>query len=465
MTTPTRTNSAAKPPNEGGVLPAVGHLTWTVIDQPERTNVQLVRGDGLYLEYSDGTRVMDASGGAVVVGIGHGREDVARVAYEQMKQIAYGYDTVAAKNLFSRLKRFTPGDLNRFYPCGGGGDAVEAAIRFARHYHRSTDNPGKHKVISRWMAYHGNTLGAASLTGQIGRRHALDPMLVPFPKIETVYPYRRPGGMSLEAYGEWCADRLEECILREGPEWVSAFIVEPLSGSSLGCVVPPSNYLPMVREICDRYDVLLIADEVMTGFGRTGRNFAIDHFGVVPDILVAAKGLTSGYVPMGVMAISERLVAPAEPRVPSFGNTVTYSYHPVSCAVADKVLSILEEEKLVARAAEMGDVLAGELSRLAAHPLVGDIRGIGLFQALELVRDKATKEPFELGDEMAKRVLLECRSRGVSLYSGVGCADGMRGDLLMVSPPFIVTREQIVEIVDVLEASLDACMAFAGKGS
>ena len=459
MPVPSEVKSAVKPSSEDGVLPAVGHLTWTVIDQLDRTNVQLVGGDGLYLDYSDGTRIMDASGGAVVVGIGHGREDVARVAYEQMKQVAYGYDSMATKNLFSRLKRFTPGDLNRFYPCGGGGDAVEAAIRFARHYHRSTDNPGKHKVISRWMAYHGNTLGAASLTGQVGRRHALDPMLVPFPKIEPVYPYRRPEGMSLEAYGEWCADRLEDCILREGPEWVSAFIVEPLSGSSLGCVVPPPNYLPRIHEICDKYDVLMIADEVMTGFGRTGRNFAIEHFGVVPDIIVAAKGLTSGYVPMGVVAISERLVAPAEPRVASFGSTVTYSYHPVSCAVADKVLSILEEEKLVARAAEMGEVLAAELARLADHPLVGDIRGLGLFHALELVRDKATKEPFELEDEMTKRMILECRSRGVSLYSGVGCADGKRGDLLMVSPPFIVTHEQIREIVDVLEDSLDACMA------
>jgi len=440
-------------------IPPTGHLTWRQADQAEKTRRTLVRAEGVYLYYDDGTRHIDASGGPVAVGVGHGREEIARAAYDQMRQVAYGFEVDAVRRLFSMLRAFTPGDLNRFYPCSGGSEAVEAALRFARHYHVLTGRPSKHKVIARWVSYHGNTLGAASLSGSVPRRRVIDPMLIPFPHVEPCYCYRCPFGRVYPECEVLCAEKLEETILREGPDTVAAFIAEPIVGATAGCLLPPPDYFPRVRAICDRYDVLFIADEVMTGFGRTGRNFAIEHWNVLPDLMTMAKGLTSGYIPMGMLAVRETLMSPAEPRVTDFGNILTYSYHPVAAAVACAVLDILNREGLVERSRWLGGYLLERLRPLARHPLVGDIRGLGLFAGVELVRDRATGEPFPVASGVAERVLRACRRRGVALYSGAGMIGGTHGDHVMISPPFIVTEAQIDEIVAALSEALDEVAA------
>lgn len=437
------------------VLPATGHLTWRQIDDPRRTKRKLVRAEGIYLYYDDGSKAIDASGGPICVGIGHGREEVARAAAQQMKQLAYGFEVPIVAELLQKLKAFTPGDLNRAYLCSGGSEAVEAAIRFARHYFVETGQTGRYKVIARWVSYHGNTLGAASLSGGIPRRIKYSPMLIPFPHIEACYCYRCPFHQRYPDCGVLCAEKLEEAILREGPDSVAAFIAEPIVGATAGCLVPPDDYFPRIRRICDKYGVLLIADEVMTGFGRTGKNFCMEHWGVQPDLMTVAKGMTSGYAPMGGVIARETLMAPAEPRVADFGNIHTYSYHPVSAAVACAVIDILVREKLVERSASMGKLLFERLEPLRSHRIVGDIRGRGLFAGVEMVKNRETREPFAAGDKAAEALLAACRRRGVALYSGSGMADGSRGDHVMIAPPFIVSEAELVEIVGVLSESLD----------
>jgi adenosylmethionine-8-amino-7-oxononanoate aminotransferase len=436
-------------------LPATGHLTWRQIDDPDRTRRKLVRAEGVYLYYDDGSKAIDASGGPICVGIGHGRDEVVQAATAQMKELAYGFEVPVVGKLLKQLKAFAPGDLNRTYVCSGGSEAVEAAIRFTRHYFVETGWPSRYKIISRWVSYHGNTLGAASLSGGIPRRIKFNPLLIPFPHIETCYCFRCPFHQKYPDCRVLCADKLEEAILREGPDTVAAFIAEPVIGATAGCVVPVPEYFPRIREICDKYGVLLIADEVMTGFGRTGKNFAMEHWDVLPDIMTMAKGMTSGYAPMGGVMVRDSLMAPAEPRVTDFGNIHTYSYHPVSAAVASTVIDILVRENLVQRSAEMGRLLHARLEHLRSHRIVADVRGLGLFAGIELVRDAETAEPFGAEQKAAEVMLAACRRRGVALYSGSGMVDGVRGDHVMIAPPFIVTEAQIDEIVGVVAESLD----------
>lgn len=440
-------------------LPATGHLTWRQIDDPNRTKRKLVRAEGIYLYYDDGSKAIDASGGPICVGIGHGREEVARAAAEQMKQISYGFEVPIVGELLRRIREFTPGDLNRTYICSGGSEAVEAAIRFTRHYFVETGRPSRYKIIARWTSYHGNTLGAASLSGGIPRRIKFNPLLIPFPHIDACYCYRCPFNLTYPDCHVLCAEKLEEAILREGPDTVAAFIAEPIVGATAGCLVPPDDYFPRIREICDRYGVLLIADEVMTGFGRTGKNFCMEHWNVLPDLMTTAKGMTSGYAPMGGVIVRDALMAPAEPRVRDFGNIHTYSYHPVSAAVACAVIDILVREKLVERSAEMGRLLHARLAPLRSHRIVGDVRGLGLFAGIELVRDPGSGEPFPAELKAAEAVLAACRRRGVALYSGAGMVDGVRGDHVMVAPPFIVTEAEIDTIVGVIAEALDEVAA------
>lgn len=424
------------------------------IDQDRGRSRTVESGEGVYLHYSDGTKVLDASGGPVVVNIGYGRQEVADAAYEQMSKIAFSYETAIIAQLFSRLHKFTPAGMTRYYPLTGGSEAVEAAIRFARHYHVQTGNPAKYKVIGRWSSYHGYTLGAASVTGNVARRAEFEPLLLPFPHIDACYCFRCPFKQSYPTCELLCATKLEQCIVQAGAETVAAFIAEPIVGASGGCLVPPDDYFKTIREICDRYDVLLIIDEVMTGFGRTGSNFCIDQFGVIPDMITAAKGMTSGYAPMGMLIVNENRMAPLETRVQGFGSISTYSYHPVSAAVACKVLEILEEEALIERCRTMGDYMFSALNRLKDHPNVGDIRGRGLFAGIELVRDKESLSPYDTDAQFAQKVLNICKDNGVSFYSGGGMAEGLKGDHIMMSPPFVISEEEIDTCVEVLQAGI-----------
>lgn len=410
--------------------------------------------EGVYLNYSDGSRLLDASGGPVVVNIGYGRQAVADAAYQQMSKIAFSYETAIVRELFAKLDQFTPDGMSRFYPLTGGSEAVEAAIRFARHYHLHTGSTDKFKVIGRWSSYHGYTIGAASVTGNALRRQGFEPLLLPFPHIDPCYCFRCPFRLEYPGCNLLCADKLEETILREGADTIAAFIAEPIVGASGSCLVPPDDYFLRIQEICSKHNVLLIIDEVMTGFGRTGTNFCIEQFGIVPDMITAAKGITSGYAPMGMLIVNEKLMAPVEPRVEGFGSISTYSYHPVSAAVACAVLDILAEEQLVARSRKLGNYLFNALEKLKSHPNVADIRGRGLFAGVELVRSRSDNQPYDRDAKFAQRVLDNCKSKGISFYSGTGMAPGLAGEHIMIAPPFVITEEEIDRCVEVLEQGI-----------
>jgi adenosylmethionine-8-amino-7-oxononanoate aminotransferase len=310
-------------------------------------------------------------------------------------------------------------------------------------------------VIGREFSYHGTTLATLAVGGHTKRRRGFDPMLIDFPKTATCYPLRcewcrEDGGCRLR-----CADQLEEVIEREGPDSVAAFIAEPIGGSTLGAITPPDEYWPRIVEVCRRYGVLIIADEVMTGFGRTGRRFAVEHWDVVPDILVAGKGLGGGYAPIGAVFATEEVVAPIAERHDEV-MFYTFGAHPACCAIADKVLEIMERESLVERAAQMGALLRERLEKLADHPNVAEIRGRGLLQAIELVKDRATLEPFPIEARFAGQVVGSGLRNGVFFYPG---GAGPAPDVICLGPPFIIDAEEVELVVNVLEKSINEAVA------
>ncbi|CAG0955552.1 taurine---2-oxoglutarate transaminase [Myxococcaceae bacterium] len=422
----------------------------------------VVRSEGVWLVTEDGRRILDAAGGAIVASIGHGREEVAAVAARALAETTFVVPPFATPQrvaLVERLRRhWLPKPLARAVFASGGSEAVDLALRIARQHHVCAGRPERWKIIGRELSYHGATLATLAVGGHRARRRGLEPLLIEHPKAPACDPLRcehcrGAGGCTLA-----CADAIEEILLREGPETVAAVIAEPIVGSTAGALVPPDGYWPRLREITKRHGVLLVADEVMTGFGRTGREFAVDHFGVVPDLLVGGKGLAAGYAPISGVYASDEVVAPIAER----GEEVmfyTYSAHPASCAIADKVLEIMERESLVARAAEMGGYLHERLARLRDHPNVAEVRGRGLLQAIEIVRDRDTLEPFAEAHHVATRTVLAGLGRGVFFYPG-GTRPGP--DVVCVGPPFTISKPEIDRIVDVLEESLGAAVASIG---
>ncbi len=429
------------------------------VSRGEPPPLTIERAEGHYLITPQGHRILDAAGGAILANIGHGRAEVAEVARRALESCTYVVPPFATEErveLVERLRRsWLPEGLTRAVFTSGGSESMDAALRIARQHHLCAGRGGRWKVIGRDLAYHGTTLATLAVGGHGKRRKGFEPLFVDAPRIPACYPLRCAscrGTCDLA-----CADALEATILREGPETVAAFVAEPIGGSTAGALVPPDGYWPRVAEICRRHGVLLVADEVMTGFGRTGRRFATDHWDVVPDILVAGKGLAGGYAPIGGIFAREEVVAPiAEAREEVM--FYTYAAHPASCAVADKVLEILEREARVERAAAMGEVLSGRLARLAEHPHVAQARGRGLLQAVELVRDKATLEPFPAADRTTLRVVTAAILQGVFFYPGG--SDPAR-DVICLGPPFTITEEEIDHAVEVLEKAIDSAAARA----
>ena len=421
----------------------------------------VARTEGVWLVTGDGRRILDAAGGAIVASIGHGRAEVAEVAARALAETTFVVPPFATPQrlaLVERLRaRWLPQALSRVVFASGGSESVDLALRVARQHHVCAGRPGRWKILGRELSYHGATLATLAVGGHTARRAGLEPLLTPHPKAPACYPLRcalcrGEGGCTLA-----CADVVEEILLREGPETVAAVVAEPIVGSTAGAVVPPDDYWPRLREITRRHGVLLVADEVMTGFGRTGREFAVDHFGVVPDILVGGKGLGSGYAPIGGVYASEEVMAPIAAR----GEEVmfyTYSAHPAACAVADKVLEIMERESLVARAAEMGAYLGERLGALRDHPNVADVRGRGCLQAVEIVRDRDRLVPFAPEQRIATRVVVAGLQRGVFFYPG-GTKPGP--DVICLGPPFTVSKGEIDQMVDVLGEALRAAAASA----
>jgi adenosylmethionine-8-amino-7-oxononanoate aminotransferase len=449
---------------------------------------QAVRGKGIYLWDADGRRYIDASGGPVVVNLGHGVAEVAQAMAEQAAQVAYVHGTLftcAALEAYSdQLAARVPMAEPRFYYLTSGSEAVEAALKFARQVQVARGQAGREVVISRWGSYHGATLGTLAVSGKAKMRTLYAPMFRDQPHVPAPYCYRcpfdSPGGRPSDSApwpdrhrerrrGRWgkafdvsypgcdlaCAHALETEILRQGPERVAAFIAEPVGGATLGAVVPPEGYWPLVRQICDRYGLLLIADEVLTGFGRTGRWFALEHFGVQPDLMTMGKGATGGYFPLSITAVGAADVEIVRQVHGDFNHGGTFSHHAVGLAAALATLNYLEAHDLVAAAAARGASLGRRLQQAMGDlPCVGDVRGLGMLWAVEFVADATTKAPFPPGQHFAQRVCDLAFERGLILYPGSGSVDGVAGDHLLVAPPFIITDEEIDEIVRGLQQAI-----------
>jgi len=429
------------------------------VARPGSTPLRIARAEGAWLYTEEGQAILDASGGAIVANVGHGRREVAEAYARELEKASYllpPFATESRLRLVERLvQRWLPAGLTRVAFTSGGSESVDAALRVVRAHHLAAGRPGRWKVIGRDLSYHGTTLATLAVGGHTKRRAGYEPWLPDLPKAPACYCWRCPLGKTYPSCGVQCVDEIETAILRAGPDSVAAVIAEPIGGSTAGALVPPDEYWPRLAEICRRHGALLIADEVMTGFGRTGKKFAVDHWGTTPDILVGGKGLTGGYAPMGAVFAREEVVEP----IAAAGQELmffTYSAHPASCAAADRVLQILEREALVARAATMGEKLGKRLSRLLAHPNVGDVRGRGLLWAVELVADKATREPFEASAKLTEKVVAAGIANGIFVYPGG--VDPAR-DVITLGPPFTISEQEIEMIGERLERAIESAVA------
>ena len=416
----------------------------------------MVRGEGAYVFDDQGNRYLDGLAGLFTVQAGHGRTELAEAAAKQAAQLAYfplwSYAHPAAIELADRLVEYTPGDLNRVFFTSGGGEAVESAWKAAKQYFKLTGQPLKTKVISRSVAYHGTPHGALSITGIPDIKSMYEPLVPGAIKVPNTNFYRAPEHADDEkAFGRWAADRIEDAILMEGPETVAAVFIEPVQNAG-GCFPPPPGYLERVREICDEYDVLLVADETICAFGRIGEMFAMKRFGVDPDIITCAKGMSSGYAPIGAMIASDRVFEPFSKGPNAFLHGYTFGGHPVSAAVALANLDVFEREGLNAHVRANENAFRMTLEKLRDLPIVGDVRGAGYFYGIELVKDKVTKETFN--EEESERLLRGFLSKAL-FDNGLYCRADDRGDpVVQLAPPLIVDQAQFDEIEQILRSVL-----------
>lgn len=416
----------------------------------QQSGVVWVGGKGAVLVDADGKEYLDGLSGLWCNSAGNGREELARAASDQMKTLAYASGYAGSSNpnaiaLAERLAGLAYPSINHFYFTSGGGEASDSNFKTARYYWKVMGKPEKTKVISRVWGYHGVTLAAMSATGISAYWPMFEPRVPGFVHIPSPYPYRyeAPEGVS---QGIAAANELEKAILREGPETVAMFIAEPVQGAG-GVIPPQDDYFPRIREICDQYDVLLVADEVITGFGRTGRLFALERWGVEPDMMQFAKAITSGYFPLGGVGLSDKVADVVNSGEQVWMHAYTYSAHPVGCRVALAMMDIVEKEDFAGLAEEKGYYLLNGLSAaLSDHTHVGDVRGLGLMCGVEIVKDKQTKEEFEAGDKVGPRVHAACMKRG--LFSRV------RGDVFCLAPPMITSHAQLDRIVEILADSI-----------
>nr|WP_317797155.1 aspartate aminotransferase family protein [Actinoplanes sichuanensis] len=416
----------------------------------------ITRGDGCYVWDSTGRRYLDGLSALFVVQTGHGRQELADAAAKQASELAYfpiwSYAHPKAIELAARLADLAPGDLNRVFFTTGGSEAVESAWKLARSYFKRVGKPLKTKVISRAVAYHGSSMGALSITGIPPFKQDFEPLVPSTMRVPNTNYYRRPDeNMTPEQFGIWAADRIAEQIEFEGPDTVAAVYLEPVQNAG-GCFPPPPGYFQRVREICDRYDVLLVSDEVICAFGRLGEYFGADKYGYQPDIITVAKGLTSGYVPLGAMIASDRLAEPFLSGTNWFAHGITYGGHPVGSAVALANLDIMEREGLNQHVRENSPLFRSYLERLLDLPIVGDVRGDGYFFGIEMVKDKATKETFN-ADE-SERLLRGFLSQAL-FEAGLYCRADDRGDpVIQLAPPLTATETQFAEIEQILRSVL-----------
>ncbi|WP_417250375.1 aspartate aminotransferase family protein [Celeribacter sp.] len=424
------------------------------------TPPRAVRGEGCYIIDAAGKRYLDGSGGAAVSCLGHSDADVIAAIKEQVSTLAFAhtgfFTNDPAERLAARLIDHAPEGIEKVYFVSGGSEAVETALKMARQYVIEIGEPQRTRFIARRQSYHGNTLGALAAGGNAWRKEPFAPLLPESHHIAPCAPYRdRADGESLEDYGRRVADELETKLAELGPETVIGFIAEPVVGATMGAVGAVPGYFKRVREICDRHGVLLILDEVMCGMGRTGTLFACEQDGVVPDIVTIAKGLGAGYVPIGATLCTGKIHDAFAKGSGFFQHGHTYIGHATSCAAADAVVTKLTDGGLTARAAEMGEKLEKALKQaLSDHPHIGDIRGRGMFQGLEIVRDRDTKEPFDPSETIHKKIKAAAFEAGLICYPMGGTIDGRRGDHVLLAPPFIISDTELEELIDKLDSAI-----------
>ncbi len=428
-----------------------------------------VAGEGCYLIDENAKRYLDGSGGAAVSCLGHGDTEVVESIKQQLESLAFAhtgfFTSEPAESLADLLTELAPEALDRVYYVTGGSEAVEASLKLARQYYLEKGEPARCKMIARKQSYHGNTLGALAVGGNQWRRKPFSPLLVETTHISPCYEYRgRRQEESREQYGLRVANELEEAIQRLGPESVMAFIAEPVVGATMGAVPSVPGYFPRIREICDRYGVLLILDEVMCGMGRTGTLFACEQDGIVPDMITIAKGLGAGYQPIGAVLCSDDIYRTIESNSGYFQHGHTYNGHPVACAAGLAVVRAMLSRNLIDRVKEQGNKLHNALQeRFGDHPNIGDIRGKGLFWGLEIVADHNRKIPFDPTHRVYTKLKKAAFNAGLICYPMGGTIDGRLGDHVLLAPPFIIEDEQIDELVDKLHIALDIAVMGSAK--
>ena len=426
-----------------------------------REYLEAVRGEGCYVFDSHGRKYLDAAGSAAVVSIGHGVAEVGRAMARQAAELEFAhtsqFHTAIAERLAARLRVLAPAafrEAGRVWFTSGGSEATETAIKLARQYWVERGQPSRTRIVSRWQSYHGSTLGALALSGNLRRRAIYAPLLPEWGHIAPCYCYRCPLGLTFPDCRVACADELEKLLTDVGPQSVAAFIFEPVVGATLGAVAPPDGYLQRIAEIARRHGILLIADEVMTGMGRTGKNFAVEHWGITPDLILVGKGVASGYAPLGAVLVAPHVAEAIQHGSGAFEHGFTYQAHPVAMAAGLAVLDYIDQHHLFDRVLSAGRELLAALEPLRQHPNVGDIRGLGLLLGIEFVKNRASREPFPRSAGFAERVRQAAMEEGVTTYPIQGCADGERGDHILLAPPFTISADETRFLARALEAAL-----------
>lgn len=424
------------------------------------------RGEGIYLFDENGRRYIDAIGGVHVTTIGHGVREVATAMAEQAMQVAFPYagafSTRAELELAERVTSLAPQGFNKVIFVSGGSEANEMALKIARKYHLAKGQPSRWRTVARWQSYHGSTMAMLAASGKVSRRSDYRPYLLDFPHVRAPDPYRS-NATTEEAercYGRSCVSDLERVILQEDASTISSLILEPVTGAASGAVVPPLGYMEGVEKLCRERDIIFIADEVITGFGRTGAEFAVDHWSVRPDIITCGKGIASGYAPLGAVIIHDRVVDTLmASQFKSIFTGYTYSGHPVSCAAGNAVLKIAERDNLTAKVRADGSWLLAEAQRLKRSSYVGDVRGLGFMLGLEFVTDADSKAPLQPPGDFARRVAGYCWDAGLIIRAETGTIDGVNGEHMLLTPPLIATRDQLGAILSIIDDFINKASA------
>ena len=417
-----------------------------------------VRGEGCWIVAADGRRYLDASGQAAVVNVGHGVKEIGEAMSAQAGRIAFAHTTQfhseAAEKLARRLLDLAPANFRkggRVYFTSGGSEATETAIKLARQFHLEAGQSERYRVISRRQSYHGSTLGAMSASGNVGRRAPYAPLLAEWGHVAPCFCYHCPFDKKFPECGVACAEELGNCLQANDAASAAAFIFEPVVGATLGAAAPPDGYVQRIARICREQGILLIADEIMTGMGRTGKVFAVDHWNVAPDLILVGKGVASGYAPLGAVLISARVAEVFAKGSGAFQHGFTYQAHPVATAAGNAVLDYLEQHGLFGRVEPAAAQLRAALTALEAHPHVGEIRGMGLLLGIEFVGDRATRAPFPKEAGIAEKIRQAALRQNVLTYPSQGCVDGQRGDHILLAPPFIVSSEECSQLAQALQ--------------